>query len=74
MGGVARVERQRAEVGRHLIAVDTGLSPTTIARFERAEAWPLDPEVIVDAIAKRAELAPQELWAAAVRVWNGETP
>jgi hypothetical protein len=61
-----RTTRKASEVPRHVIALDAGVSPATIGRFERAEAWPWDPECIVNAVAARADLQPSEVWQAAV--------
>jgi hypothetical protein len=41
-----------------------------IARFERARAWPHDPDLLIDSYAQLCDLAPREIWQAAINAWN----
>lgn len=66
-----RTTRTAAQVPRHVIAVDAGVNPATVARFERGEAWPWNPEPIVSAVAERAHVDPAEIWQAAVHAYQG---
>lgn len=64
---VARTARRDAAVRRHEIAVDAGVYPSTIDRFEQAKAWPRNPEALITAYANRAGMRPKELWLAAAK-------
>lgn len=68
----ARRARQTAHVARWTVAAAADVDDNTIRRFERARAWPVDPERIVNAYAELADLHPREIWQAAVNAWGDD--
>ena len=63
---VARDARTRAAVRRHEIAVTANVYPSTVDRFERAEAWPRNPEGMIRAYAKHVGMPAADLWLEAI--------
>lgn len=47
-----------------------GVDQSTIARFEKHAAWPRDPDAIVQAYADDLDVAPADLWGAALDLWR----
>lgn len=73
LGAAARDARH--DRGRHQVhvAVELGArSDSTIRRFERGEAWPRDPDAMVQAYARDLDLDPVEIWKDAVARWEAE--
>lgn len=66
LGQAAR--RIRLEAGLDLIdlATTSGVSQSTISRFEQGEGWRRDTNAIVDAYAQACGLRPEDLWRAAL--------
>jgi transcriptional regulator with XRE-family HTH domain len=54
------------------VAARLGVNQATIARFERGQAWPRDPDQLVTAYADELDTESVELWADAVRRWQDE--
>ncbi|HWF25204.1 MAG TPA: hypothetical protein VG275_07145 [Solirubrobacteraceae bacterium] len=55
-------------------AVGEGANPSTVFRFEKGEAWPKNPDHMVDLYAADLELSPIALWARALELWRAEVP
>ncbi|MCU1677919.1 MAG: hypothetical protein JWM93_2677 [Frankiales bacterium] len=66
----SRGARRQADVARWEVAALAGVDVATVSRFERAKAWPRDPDELVAAYAALAKVRPQEIWRAAVNAWN----
>lgn len=46
-----------------------GVNQSTIARFEDASAWPMNPDMIVAAYAHDLDVRPDELWQEGLNLW-----
>jgi hypothetical protein len=66
----ARRARREAGASRWQIAALANVAERTVSRFEQRRAWPADPENLIDAYARCAELHPREIWQAAVNAWS----
>jgi ribosome-binding protein aMBF1 (putative translation factor) len=69
---VCREAREEANRGQVHIAARLGVNQATIARFERAHAWPRDPDQMAQAYADELGVEAVELWAEAIRRWHDE--
>jgi transcriptional regulator with XRE-family HTH domain len=66
----ARIAAGRRQVH---IAAELGVNQATVARFERGQAWPRNPDLMVQAYADELDIAAVELWADAIRRWHDTT-
>jgi hypothetical protein len=64
-----RKERDRLQVH---IAASLDRNQSTVARFERGEGWPRDPDLTIAAYADDLDMEPSELWQLALERWLGE--
>ncbi len=70
----AREARERA--GRkpyHIAAMPSGrrsVDPSTVWRFEHAEGWPQNADLMVDLYAADLEIEPIEIWERALELWR----
>jgi hypothetical protein len=67
----ARCARKEAGATTEQIAHDAQIDPSPVHRFERAGAWPRDPDALIPAYARRARRRPEEIWREALDRWNG---
>jgi hypothetical protein len=51
------------------IAAGADVDQSTINRFEKAEAWPKNPDTIVRAYADDLDVDPIQIWEHALRLW-----
>lgn len=68
----AREARNAAGRRQVHVAASTikGVDQSTIARFEKHTAWPRDPDATIRAYADDLDVAPVELWSAALEMWR----
>jgi hypothetical protein len=66
----ARCARKNAGATTHEIAHDAHVDPSTVRRFERARAWPSDPDALITAYARHTNRKPKEIWRDALDRWN----
>jgi lambda repressor-like predicted transcriptional regulator len=61
-----------AHVAVHVVkrSGKSGVSESTLSRFESARHWPENPDAIVRAYADALGVDPRELWARAVARWS----
>lgn len=64
-----RVESQRKQVH---VAASLGVDQRTIGRFEAAEAWPRDADLVVAAYADDLEIDARDIWAQALALWQSD--
>jgi len=69
LANAARTSRLEAGATTDEIAHEALSDPATIRRFERARAWPRNPDAIVTAYARRTGRPARELWADALAHW-----
>lgn len=67
----ARCARKDAGASTAEVAHDANVDPVTVRRFERARAWPRDPDALICAYARAAHRDPKEIWREALDRWNG---
>lgn len=63
----AREAQRRKQVH---IAAGADVDQSTIARFERAIAWPRQTDRVIAAYADDLGTTPRALWAEAMRLWT----
>ena len=66
---VARSARRGAELRQIDIASRAGLSHASVSRFETGQGWPKDPDRLIEAYAREADVDVRELWRAALEAW-----
>ena len=72
------VRRARENAGRkpyHIASTppgQKGVDPSTVWRFENGEAWPRNPDRLIELYAADLGLDPLELWAEALELWRAD--
>jgi transcriptional regulator with XRE-family HTH domain len=69
LGPSLRRARRAERVAAREVAVRANVDVATVYRFERGEAWPRDPDRLVDAYAAILRVRPVALWVHGVRGW-----
>lgn len=76
---LAQVVREaREHAGRkpfHIAAAQPGersLDPSTVYRFEHEQRWPRNPDLLINLYAADLDIAPIELWARALELWQAD--
>lgn len=72
LGQACREAREVAGLRQIDIATTAGTTHATISRFETGRAWPIDPDRVVGAYGSELDIAPIELWLAAVERWHAQ--
>lgn len=67
---VAKCARKKARATTQEIAHDAHVDPSTVRRFERARAWPHNPDTLIAAYARRARRRPEDIWREALDRWS----
>lgn len=70
LGRLAREARERVGVRQIDIATTAGVSHTTVSKFERAQAWPPDPERLLAAYEAETGVPARKLWRAAIDAFD----
>lgn len=66
LAAAAREARQRAGASTAEVARRANVDVSTVRRFERARAWPHDPDELLAAYAAVARTSPLRIWRAAL--------
>jgi hypothetical protein len=66
----ARTARETAGATTHDIAALAHIDVSSVRRFERARAWPRDPDLLIAAYARQASTTARHIWAAALAHWT----
>lgn len=66
----AKAARQDAGLRQVHVAAAIDRDQATIFRFERGDAWPRDPDLILHGYELALELDPFDIWQAAVDLWR----
>jgi hypothetical protein len=70
LSAAAGSARREAGCSAAAIAIEAGVDPATVYRFERARAWPRDPDELVAAYARLVGMAPRDLWGEGLARWT----
>jgi len=54
----------------HVAASGVGKDQSTVNRFEKAGAWPRNPDQMVQQYADDLDIDPLDIWAEALRLWR----
>lgn len=66
----ARAARRAAEASTLDVAAAARVDAATVRRFERARAWPRDPDALIAAYARASRCSSKTIWRDAVNSWR----
>lgn len=72
LGVVCREQREKRDRLQVHVAASLDRNQSTVARFERGDGWPQDPDITVAAYADDLDMDPVELWTLALERWQAE--